>query len=265
MENSYGKGGEKLMAPKYLMHYGIKRRSGRYPWGSGEDPYQSAGGVAPRTKKVSKSSETNAVTTEAVKYKSKRNEDKEIKESRKLTKQRIRSMSDKEINDNIQRIRNEQTLRTLYDSEDQIAQGKKIVSNALKAIGSKAITDAGTKFATGALSYLVKTTLSGEDFDSKELGKYIYGSQSQSQSQSDDSKNKGKEKGKDTKQTSFNKEASKAQYKSDRAKAKDERKLIKAQAKSSKALSKEEQKRNKLLAKDRKSERRYKFFTDILS
>ena len=23
-----------------LMHYGVKRRSGRYPWGSGEDPYQ---------------------------------------------------------------------------------------------------------------------------------------------------------------------------------------------------------------------------------
>ena len=24
----------------YLAHYGIARRSGRYPWGSGEDPYQ---------------------------------------------------------------------------------------------------------------------------------------------------------------------------------------------------------------------------------
>ena len=24
----------------YLMHYGMPRRSGRYPWGSGEDPYQ---------------------------------------------------------------------------------------------------------------------------------------------------------------------------------------------------------------------------------
>ena len=24
----------------YLMHYGVKRRSGRYPWGSGDDPYQ---------------------------------------------------------------------------------------------------------------------------------------------------------------------------------------------------------------------------------
>lgn len=28
------------IADEILMHYGIKRRSGRYPWGSGEDPYQ---------------------------------------------------------------------------------------------------------------------------------------------------------------------------------------------------------------------------------
>lgn len=26
-----------------LLHYGVKRKSGRYPWGSGEDPYQSGG------------------------------------------------------------------------------------------------------------------------------------------------------------------------------------------------------------------------------
>ena len=25
---------------EYIEHYGIQRRSGRYPWGSGEDPYQ---------------------------------------------------------------------------------------------------------------------------------------------------------------------------------------------------------------------------------
>ena len=30
--------------PDILRHYGIKRRSGRYPWGSGEDPYQRDGG-----------------------------------------------------------------------------------------------------------------------------------------------------------------------------------------------------------------------------
>ena len=28
------------VAEDYLMHYGIKRRSGRYPYGSGDDPYQ---------------------------------------------------------------------------------------------------------------------------------------------------------------------------------------------------------------------------------
>lgn len=27
----------------YILHYGIKRRSGRYPWGSGENPYQGEG------------------------------------------------------------------------------------------------------------------------------------------------------------------------------------------------------------------------------
>lgn len=28
----------------YLAHYGLPRRSGRYKWGSGKDPYQSTGG-----------------------------------------------------------------------------------------------------------------------------------------------------------------------------------------------------------------------------
>lgn len=30
-------------ATEFLAHYGIKRRSGRYPWGSGKDPYQRTG------------------------------------------------------------------------------------------------------------------------------------------------------------------------------------------------------------------------------
>ena len=28
------------IAEDILMHYGMPRRSGRYPWGSGDDPYQ---------------------------------------------------------------------------------------------------------------------------------------------------------------------------------------------------------------------------------
>ena len=34
-----------------LEHYGIPKRSGRYPYGSGERPYQSSGGVPTKTKK----------------------------------------------------------------------------------------------------------------------------------------------------------------------------------------------------------------------
>ena len=31
-----------LVEEDILMHYGVKRRSGRYPWGSGDNPYQLA-------------------------------------------------------------------------------------------------------------------------------------------------------------------------------------------------------------------------------
>lgn len=42
-----------------LMHYGIKRRSGRYPWGSGEDPYQhDSGNFLSRVNELRKSNFT---------------------------------------------------------------------------------------------------------------------------------------------------------------------------------------------------------------
>ena len=37
-----------------LQHYGIKRRSGRYPWGSGEDPYQHGGDFLTRVEALKK-------------------------------------------------------------------------------------------------------------------------------------------------------------------------------------------------------------------
>lgn len=36
------------------MHYGIPRRSGRYPWGSGKDPYQRTGGFVDQVKNLKK-------------------------------------------------------------------------------------------------------------------------------------------------------------------------------------------------------------------
>lgn len=37
-----------------LKHYGVKRRSGRYPWGSGEDPYQHGGDFLTRVEALKK-------------------------------------------------------------------------------------------------------------------------------------------------------------------------------------------------------------------
>lgn len=46
-----------------LMHYGVKRRSGRYPWGSGDTPYQHSGDFLSRVKELKKKgmSETDIV------------------------------------------------------------------------------------------------------------------------------------------------------------------------------------------------------------
>ena len=37
-----------------LMHYGTKYHSGRYPWGSGEDPYQHDGDFLSRVERLKK-------------------------------------------------------------------------------------------------------------------------------------------------------------------------------------------------------------------
>lgn len=38
-----------------LLHYGVARRSGRYPWGSGEQPYQNSSGFLARVQELQKS------------------------------------------------------------------------------------------------------------------------------------------------------------------------------------------------------------------
>lgn len=42
------------IAEDILMHYGVKRRSGRYPWGSGENPYQHSGDFLSRVDELKK-------------------------------------------------------------------------------------------------------------------------------------------------------------------------------------------------------------------
>lgn len=42
------------IAEDILMHYGVKRRSGRYPWGSGDNPYQHSADFLSRVSELKK-------------------------------------------------------------------------------------------------------------------------------------------------------------------------------------------------------------------
>lgn len=44
----------KPVAENSLMHYGVKKRSGRYPWGSGDNPYQHSGDFLSRVDELKK-------------------------------------------------------------------------------------------------------------------------------------------------------------------------------------------------------------------
>lgn len=49
---SYGLGSRNPTVEDMLAHYGVKRRSGRYPWGSGEEPYQHSGDFISRVNEL---------------------------------------------------------------------------------------------------------------------------------------------------------------------------------------------------------------------
>lgn len=47
-----------LVEEDILMHYGVKRRSGRYPWGSGDNPYQHGGDFLTRVEELQRLGKT---------------------------------------------------------------------------------------------------------------------------------------------------------------------------------------------------------------
>lgn len=49
-----------------IMHYGVKRRSGRYPWGSGENPFQHSGDLISRVEELQKSGLTEKQIAEKI-------------------------------------------------------------------------------------------------------------------------------------------------------------------------------------------------------
>lgn len=126
-----------------LMHYGIPRRSGRYPYGSGEDPYQSitrgrlSSGQKKRLIKKAKKQQEQA-KQEAV-------------EQNKPRQKTISEMSDDEIRQSISRLQLEKQYSDLVRSlnpeskqeskpSPQQQKGKKFISDILYNSGKAAAT-----------------------------------------------------------------------------------------------------------------------------
>ena len=54
------------VAEDILMHYGVKRRSGRYPWGSGENPFQRSGDLIARVDELKSQGLTEKQIAESI-------------------------------------------------------------------------------------------------------------------------------------------------------------------------------------------------------
>ena len=57
---------DELERTEDLKHYGIKRRSGRYPWGSGKNPYQHSGDFLSRVEELHKKGLTEKQIVDAI-------------------------------------------------------------------------------------------------------------------------------------------------------------------------------------------------------
>lgn len=117
------------IAEDILVHYGVKRRSGRYPYGSGEDPYQHTGDIDIRVRELKKKGmketdiakdlgfENTSVLRDAVKRAS--------HERKRLQVDRAKALRDDGLN-NSQIARemgvNESTVRSWFNENREVNQ-----------------------------------------------------------------------------------------------------------------------------------------------
>lgn len=142
------------VAEDTLMHYGIKRRSGRYPWGSGEDPYQHGRDFLGRVEELKKQGWTE--TAENIKKefglttKEYRNEKTIAKDQRRmLDVARIKSLQADGLNPTeIGKImgKNESSIRSLLnaEAESRMLKTQSTVDFLKKQVDEKKMVDVGT-------------------------------------------------------------------------------------------------------------------------
>ena len=115
-----------------IEHIGVPRRSGRYKYGSGKEPYQSTGG---KPKKMSK---------------------KEMAiEANKANNDRMKNMSNEELTAVINRLRLEET----YKQYTQIKVPESRLKKATQEIVEKSVKEVSSKLLTLALTKAINKTL----------------------------------------------------------------------------------------------------------
>ena len=135
-----------------LMHYGVKRRSGRYPWGSGDNPYQHSGDFISRVKELKAKGFTEKDIVKELGFESSTDYRYAYSiaknEQRALRVDRAKSMRDdgKSTSEIAREMGvNESTVRSWFnkESETRMLQSEKTAEKLKEEIKSKHMIDVG--------------------------------------------------------------------------------------------------------------------------
>lgn len=141
-----------------LIHYGIKRRSGRYPWGSGEHPYQSEKSPPHQSARKTKKERAPA---DPVK----------MKRREMIKSKNLHNMSPEDLQKMIDRLKKEKELKNLVESD--ISPGKKVIKEVLADVGKQTAKDV----ISGSVKYGINYVLLDEKerkFKTADLARAIY-------------------------------------------------------------------------------------------
>lgn len=130
------------MNDNYLEHYGIPRRSGRYPWGSGSRPFQGDSAAAKSSEKSGSSGKSGKTGLF-----------KKGKTKTRSSEEDLSEISSEELQKKINRIQLEKQYRDLTTKPKTVSKGRKILNNILES-SSKNI---GTQLATYLMGNMVNS------------------------------------------------------------------------------------------------------------
>lgn len=130
------------MNDNYLEHYGIPRRSGRYPWGSGSRPFQGDSAAAKSSEKVGSSGKSGKTGLF-----------KKGKTKTRSSEEDLSEISSEELQKKINRIQLEKQYRDLTTKPKTVSKGRQILNSILES-SSKNI---GTQLATYLMGNMVNS------------------------------------------------------------------------------------------------------------